>query len=334
MVYCPYVAKLRDLPHVVSHVGPWKFLKRVYLQSTEDNMLVWAAALAYSWLFALFPFLIFCLSLIPLLPNSIAGREIRPDKEEIRGYLNSILITGSNPGDVADNLEEMLAVESDDPRFSATQPASSTAPATTEPMTQLPETGETAAPAQPTSPVADAVAALLDKFLNERPTSAVAFVSIGLAIFFASGGMAMTMAGLDKCYDVQYDKMRPVWKSRPIAMLLTFTVGLLILLTVILIPVGGALLRWASNASLGAIDFSWIMIAAVPLRWLLGLLLLLSALALVYRWGPSLKTKLNLLSPGAIFAVTMWIVTAFGFRFYIDGMGAADNYARTYGEIG
>ena len=43
----------------------------MYNQTWNDNLLVWGAALAYSWLFALFPFLIFCLSLVPLLPDDL-----------------------------------------------------------------------------------------------------------------------------------------------------------------------------------------------------------------------------------------------------------------------
>jgi membrane protein len=49
-------------------MGTWSFLKRLYLQVSEDNVLVWASALAYSWLFAIFPFLILLLSLVPYLP--------------------------------------------------------------------------------------------------------------------------------------------------------------------------------------------------------------------------------------------------------------------------
>ena len=63
---------MRDIPHVLSTVGAWKYLKRIYNQSFfEDNLLVWAAALAFSWLLALFPFLIFALSLVPFLPERV-----------------------------------------------------------------------------------------------------------------------------------------------------------------------------------------------------------------------------------------------------------------------
>lgn len=63
------MSRLGNVPRIVLAVGPFTFVKRVIQQVLEDNVLTWAAALAYSWLFALFPFAIFLLSLLPLLPE-------------------------------------------------------------------------------------------------------------------------------------------------------------------------------------------------------------------------------------------------------------------------
>src|SRR5581483_11388663 len=62
------MARLRDVAPVLRSFGTWAFLKRVWQQVNEDGIFVWASALAYSWLFACFPFLIFLMSLVPLLP--------------------------------------------------------------------------------------------------------------------------------------------------------------------------------------------------------------------------------------------------------------------------
>src|SRR5689334_4822280 len=53
------MARLKDVPTVVRSVGALGFGKRVWQQIIEDNLFAWASALAYSWLFAVFPFLIF-----------------------------------------------------------------------------------------------------------------------------------------------------------------------------------------------------------------------------------------------------------------------------------
>jgi membrane protein len=64
------MASLRDVGPVLRSCGWWTFLKRVWNQTNEDDIFVWASALAYSWLFAVFPFLILILSLVPYLPRT------------------------------------------------------------------------------------------------------------------------------------------------------------------------------------------------------------------------------------------------------------------------
>ena len=64
------MARLRDVGTLLKSVGPFEFARRVWHQVNDDNLFAWAAALAYSWLFALFPFLLFLLALIPYLPRA------------------------------------------------------------------------------------------------------------------------------------------------------------------------------------------------------------------------------------------------------------------------
>jgi membrane protein len=63
------MARLRDVPHVLRTVGPFQFVKRVWRQGSDDQLMTWASALAYSWLFAVFPFFIFLMTLVPELPT-------------------------------------------------------------------------------------------------------------------------------------------------------------------------------------------------------------------------------------------------------------------------
>ena len=100
------MARLRDIGHVWTNVGPWTFVKRLYNQTYCDNLLVWAAALAYSWLFALFPLLIFCLSLIPLLPERAGGLPLKPPREQIEKFIDAALVTGEDPVEAAEKVDE------------------------------------------------------------------------------------------------------------------------------------------------------------------------------------------------------------------------------------
>src|SRR3954465_9965145 len=61
------MAALRDLPAVIRQTGLIRFLKKIWHEINDDNLFTWASALAYSWLFAVFPFFLVLLSLLPLL---------------------------------------------------------------------------------------------------------------------------------------------------------------------------------------------------------------------------------------------------------------------------
>lgn len=65
------MARLSDVPVVFRRVGVVTFTRRVWREVEDDQLFTWGAALAYSWLFAVFPFLIFLLTLVPLLPQSV-----------------------------------------------------------------------------------------------------------------------------------------------------------------------------------------------------------------------------------------------------------------------
>jgi membrane protein len=62
------MARLGDVPKLFKSVGAIEFGRRVFKQVREDNLVTWAAALAYSWMFALFPFVLFLMALIPYFP--------------------------------------------------------------------------------------------------------------------------------------------------------------------------------------------------------------------------------------------------------------------------
>jgi membrane protein len=263
------MARLRDLPVVVKHLGLLGFLKRVWQQIGEDQIFTWGAALAYSWMFAIFPFLIFLLSLLPLFPES-AKTSIRENTES---YLKSSL-----PQSAADTL----------------------------------------------------MAPLKALTTNSAAQTASGLLSVGLVItiWAASGGMAMTMAGLDKAYDIE--KGRPYIKQRLIAIALTIVAAILIILVMILLPVGTLVLTWLSHQ--GKI-FGWVMILANVVRWALAVGLLITVLAMVYYFGPSFKQKFHAITPGAAFCVLVWIVLGVGFKLYVTRFGGAESYNKTYGAV-
>src|ERR1700730_1349641 len=96
----PAMARLRDVPTLLKSVGPFEFARRVVRQVLDDKLFTWAAALAYSWLFALFPFMLFLLALVPYLPVRLHEKS----EEFVEGALNTYLATEAAKT-VRDNIE-------------------------------------------------------------------------------------------------------------------------------------------------------------------------------------------------------------------------------------
>jgi membrane protein len=55
---------------VIRRVGALTFVRRIWREVQDDHLFTWGAALAYAWLFAIFPFLLFLLTLVPHLPQT------------------------------------------------------------------------------------------------------------------------------------------------------------------------------------------------------------------------------------------------------------------------
>src|SRR5918993_379632 len=70
----PAMASVKEFPKVAKKLG-WKELgKRVWGEVSKDDVFTWGSALAYAWIFAIFPLLIFMLTLAPYLPGNVKAQ--------------------------------------------------------------------------------------------------------------------------------------------------------------------------------------------------------------------------------------------------------------------
>lgn len=99
------MARLRDLVLVPMRYGVWKFLKRLYDEINQDNVYTNAAAMAYAWMFAVFPFVIFLLTLIPYLPVEFRSHAVDLTQQVLEQSLTptSAQTILNNIGDVVNN---------------------------------------------------------------------------------------------------------------------------------------------------------------------------------------------------------------------------------------
>ncbi|QOV89116.1 YihY/virulence factor BrkB family protein [Humisphaera borealis] len=89
------MARLRDVPNVVRTMSFTGLARKLWTEIEQDAIFTWASSLAYSWIFALFPFMIFLLSLAPYMPGSAKQDALKELEPAIRQTVS---------GEVADQL--------------------------------------------------------------------------------------------------------------------------------------------------------------------------------------------------------------------------------------
>jgi membrane protein len=263
------MATLSDVPVVLRSYGFWGFCKRVWEEINEDQLLAWAAALAYSWLFAIFPFLIFLMTLLPYLPTEL--------KETARHEVHNLI-------------SEFFPEQAAQVMWTNIDPA---------------------------------VHNLLH---NREGKLAPRLIGLGLALWAASGGMAMTMSSLDMCYEVH--KGRPFYIHRPLAMGMTIVVSLMVLLVVCLLPIGTLMRDWIAEHY--PTSKPWLIVFDF-IRWPMAIVLLIAALSVLYQKGPSIRRRWTWITPGGVFCVAVWLGLGLLFRLYVREFG---RYNEMYGTVG
>lgn len=266
------MARLSDMPQVFRSVGIIPFAKRVWGEVLDDDLFTWASALAYSWLLAVFPFLIFLLTLVPHLPDRIQhGAE-----EEVKEFVYTA------------------------------------APS--------PEAAET---------LWDATYNNRYNILHRKEGKLLPrLLGLALAMWAASAGMSMTLSALDKCYDL--NRGRPFYQQRAMSIGLTAVAIVLMVFVVSLLPVGTIFSHWLVESGRVA-KHSPALLTFNVLRFVLSAFFLLTVLALIYHFGPSIRHHFVFITPGALFSVTVWLTLGYLFRLYVVKWG---KYNQTYGAVG
>ena len=123
-----------------------------------------------------------------------------------------------------------------------------------------------------------------------------AFLSFGLLgiLWTASGGFAAAIEALNMAYDVEDD--RPFWKTRPLAVVLAFVTGALLLVALSVLIAGPRFGGWlASKVHLSAVFvFLWPYV-----HWTIAIGFTILAVEAVYFLAPNVKQRFLATLPGA-----------------------------------
>lgn len=147
-------------------------------------------------------------------------------------------------------------------------------------------------------------------------------LSVALALFSASAGMAGLVEALNIAYDEEEERSFVI--KRGLALLLTLGFLAFFAVTIGLIAVFPFL-----SDNLGSSLVVQILLQV--LRWALLLVVAMVALALLYRVGPDRDAPaIRWLTLGSLVATVIWVAASVGFAFYVDNFGS---YAETYGAL-
>ncbi len=164
------------------------------------------------------------------------------------------------------------------------------------------------------------------KSIVEAPPAALSFagiVSLLVALWSANGGMKALIGALNVAW-FQTERRGFIMLN---VVSLCFTLGAM-LLVVVLLGVIAVLPAVLNFLALGGIVETLVSLARWPL--MAGVLLL--ALAVIYRFGPSKdEPEWQWISPGAVFATVGLIVSSLLFSWYAANFA---NYNKTYGSLG
>jgi membrane protein len=147
-------------------------------------------------------------------------------------------------------------------------------------------------------------------------------VSVLLALWSASGGTANLIKAVNIAYDEE--ETRGFVKLRGLALLLTLGAILFVIVAVGLVAVVPAVLDAIGLGVVGTV-------LAQAARWILLVVVVAVALAVVYRFAPDRDDpKLSWASLGAVVATVLWLIGSIGFSLYVSNFGS---YNETYGAI-
>ena len=147
-------------------------------------------------------------------------------------------------------------------------------------------------------------------------------ISVLLALWSASGGVAGLMEAINIAYDEQDN--RSFVKKRGLALLLTLGAIVFFAIAIGLVAVLPVLLE---QLGLGPVATALVQVG----RWVGVVLAVIAALAVLYRVAPDRDApRLRWVSVGSVVATLVWVIASIGFSLYVDNFGS---YSRTYGSL-
>jgi membrane protein len=162
--------------------------------------------------------------------------------------------------------------------------------------------------------------------ISENKNGGLLTFAFLLTLWSSSGAMVSIITTLNAAYDIS--ECRSWLRVRLTAILLTVGLAFFILISMTLIIVGPTLAeKLAVAMHLGpAFEWGWKI-----LQWPIVFALASTGIAIIYYYAPDAEQYWVWLTPGAVTATGLWILSSIALKYYISNIG---NFNETYGTIG
>lgn len=178
------------------------------------------------------------------------------------------------------------------------------------------------------SSAAQTLAGPIKSITAHRSTAGImGIVGIVAALWSASG----YVGGFIRASNVIYEtpEGRPIWKLRPLQMLVTLIMVILLALVALAVVLTGPIVAavaeplGVSSTAVGIWDIA---------KWPVLLIVVIMMFSVLFYATPNVKLAgFKWVTPGAIFAVVVWLLASALFAFYVANFSS---YDKTYGTLG
>jgi membrane protein len=166
---------------------------------------------------------------------------------------------------------------------------------------------------------------MIQSFINDFFQPRTGLLSFGflLAIFYASNAMM----GMINTFDKSIREHKGFFLQKRLkAIQLTFILTLLVIVSGFVLVAQEAVIKWLLGLQ-SSKSISW----WPYVRWTMLILIIFLSIALIYRFGPSVKKKWKLASPGALLSTSLILLTTLAFSYWVNNFGT---YNTLYGSVG
>jgi membrane protein len=162
---------------------------------------------------------------------------------------------------------------------------------------------------------------------NQSAAGIMFVVGLVLALWSASGYVGAFMRASNVIYETP--EGRPIWRLRPLQMLITLVMVILVALLALALVLTGPIV----DAVAGPLGISSTATTIWDIaKWPVMVAIVITIVAVLYYSTPNVKLRgFKWVTPGSVLALVVWLIASAGFAFYVANFSS---YDKTYGALG